>query len=92
MLDVMGVIHASVVSEGKKTSAKLYVMNGGTVPLLGRDLQCSLQISVRNGNVVCAVLPESMSGLPPLRGFVHRVNKKNDVLQYNRRCDHCHTL
>ena len=79
MLDVMGVIHASVVNEGKKTSAKLYVMNGGTVPLLGRDLQCSLQISVKHGNVVCAVLPESISGLPPLRGFVHRVNVKDDV-------------
>ena len=32
-----------------------------------------------NGNVVCAVLPESISGLPPLQGFAHRVSVKDDV-------------
>ncbi|XP_043246361.1 uncharacterized protein K02A2.6-like [Amphibalanus amphitrite] len=83
-LDVVGVIHATVTSNGKSADADLYVMRGGTVPLLGRDLQLSLQITVKNGNAVCAVSPgsqpePSQPGLPPLRGFVHRVKVRDGV-------------
>ena len=73
-------------------------MDGGA-PLLGRDLQKSLRISVRHGSAVCAVeqqpsrsevgsgddvLPSidhvATSVLPPIKGFVHRVQLKNDVV------------
>ena len=83
-LDVVGVVRATVTSGGQSSEAELYVMRGGFVPLLGRDLQFCLQITVKNGNVVCALSPEcqpesSQTDLPPLRGFVHRVNVREGV-------------
>ena len=83
-LDVVGVIRATVTRDDRSVQADLYVMRGGTVPLLGRDLQSTLQVTVKNGNIVCAVSHDrrsefDQSELPPLRGFVHRVKVKDGV-------------
>ena len=94
-LAVSGVITTTVETEdGRSCEGCLYVVDGGT-PLLGRDLQRSLLISVRHGSAVCEidhapdtatddrsvddanVLPsiarETSRVLPPIKGFVHRV-------------------
>ena len=44
------------------------------MPLLGCDLQQLLSVTVKEGNVVCAV-----DVLPPLQGFVHRVKVNEGV-------------
>ena len=79
-LNVEGQVLAKVTTkEGKEAEARLYVTRAGTVPLLGRDLQQELQMTVKNGSVVCAVSNLSPAVLPPIKGFVHRVNTRSDV-------------
>ena len=79
-LNVEGHVQTRVsTKEGKEVKARLYVTRAGTVPLLGRDLQQELQMTVMNGSVVCAVSDLSPAVLPPIKGFVHRVNTRNDV-------------
>ncbi|KAF0295348.1 hypothetical protein FJT64_007111 [Amphibalanus amphitrite] len=54
-LAVAGVIAVTVETEdGRSCQSSLYVADGSTA-LLGRDLQRSLHISVKDGSVVCAV-------------------------------------
>ncbi|KAF0305990.1 hypothetical protein FJT64_022459 [Amphibalanus amphitrite] len=54
-LAVTGVIAVTVETEdGRSCQSSLYVADGSTA-LLGRDLQRSLHISVKDGSVVCAV-------------------------------------
>ena len=95
-----GVITTSVETEdGRCCQGRLYVVDGGT-PLLGRDLQQSLHISVKHGSAVCTVeqqptsavrsvgdtnvLPptpsETESVLPPIKGFVHRVQLREGAV------------
>ena len=87
-LAVAGVISTTVeTGDGRCCVGCLYVVEGGTA-LLGRDLQKSLHISVKDGSAVCAVAadPEGRSVgeegtvLPPIRGFVHRVQLRGDAV------------
>ncbi|KAF0298905.1 hypothetical protein FJT64_003764 [Amphibalanus amphitrite] len=57
---------------GNSSQVSLYVVDAG-VPLLGRDLQEKLKLSVIHGATVCAIKEEQMpEELPSLTGFVHR--------------------
>ena len=87
-LTVAGVISTTVETEdGRRCQGCLYVVDGGTA-LLGRDLQRSLHISVKDGSAVCAVaagaedrsVGEATSDLPPIKGFVHRVQLRDDAV------------
>ncbi|XP_043239605.1 uncharacterized protein LOC122390579 [Amphibalanus amphitrite] len=86
-LAVAGVIAVTVETEdGRSCQSSLYVTDGSTA-LLGRDLQRSLHISVKDGSVVCAVadaaprsVDETTNVLPPIRGFVHRVQLRDDAV------------
>ena len=66
------------LSKPKKKTKKNYVVDGAT-PLLGRDLQRALGISVVCGSTVCAVDQEADSALPAITGFVQRVKVKPEV-------------
>ncbi|KAF0289833.1 uncharacterized protein FJT64_011952 [Amphibalanus amphitrite] len=70
---VQGVVQVTVQAEnGNSSQVSLYVVDAG-VPLLGRDLQEKLKLSVIHGATVCAIEEEQMpEKLPSLTGFVHR--------------------
>ena len=77
-LSVFGMMTATVTSDsGKSVEGTLFVVGFHSVPLLGRDLQQLLSVTVKEGNVVCAVEGEDV--LPPLQGFVHRVKVNEGV-------------
>ena len=86
-LATAGVISATVETEdGRCCQSSLYVVDGSTA-LLGRDLQRSLHISVKDGSVVCEVadtaqrsVDEMTKVLPPIKGFVHRVQLRDDAV------------
>ena len=74
-LSVLGMMTATVTSDsGKSVEGTLFVVGSHSVPLLGCDLQQLLSVTVKEGNVVCAV-----DVLPPLQGFVHRVKVNEGV-------------
>ncbi|XP_043211322.1 uncharacterized protein K02A2.6-like [Amphibalanus amphitrite] len=77
---VQGVVQVTVQAEnGNSSQVSLYVVDAG-VPLLGRDLQEKLKLSVIHGATVCAIKEEQMlEELPSLTGFVHRVRLKTEV-------------
>ncbi|XP_043189707.1 uncharacterized protein K02A2.6-like [Amphibalanus amphitrite] len=56
--------------------ADIYVAVG-QLPLMGRDLQQQLALTVRHGNVVCQV---SSQVLPAIRGYVHKVRLRPDAV------------
>ncbi|KAF0296969.1 hypothetical protein FJT64_000554 [Amphibalanus amphitrite] len=77
---VQGVVQVTVQAEnGNSSQVSLYVVDAG-VPLLGRDLQEKLKLSVIHGATVCAIKEEQMpEELPSLTGFVHSVKLKTEV-------------
>ena len=86
-LQVYGVLHVQVGAESSTTcDASVYVVEADT-PLLGRDLQVALQVSIRYGTTVCAVDPdpEEVGKLPAIRGFRHRVIVDPDVQPVQQR-------
>ncbi|XP_043219856.1 uncharacterized protein LOC122380615 [Amphibalanus amphitrite] len=77
LLPVRGMMTATVSSDrGCSTEGTLFVVESHSVPLLGRDLQQLLRVTVKDGNVVCAVEGEDAEVLPAIHGFVHRVKVK----------------
>ncbi|XP_043245887.1 uncharacterized protein K02A2.6-like isoform X1 [Amphibalanus amphitrite] len=77
LLPVRGMMTATVSSDrGCSTEGTLFVVESHSVPLLGRDLQQLLSVTVKDGNVVCAVEGEDAEVLPAIHGFVHRVKVK----------------
>ena len=83
-LQVEGVVQVTVQAEnGNSSNVALYVVDAG-VPLLGRDLQERLKLSVIHGLTVCAVqeMPEE---LPSITGFIHKVRLKTDVTPVQQR-------
>ena len=78
-LSVEGVVQVVVQApNGNLSPASLYVVDAG-MPLLGRDLQEQLKLSVVHGMSVCAVQERAPEELPSLSGFIHRVQLKPDV-------------
>ena len=76
---VRGVLQAEVsASNGMSCIAHVYVVDAET-PLLGRDLQMTLKLSIRHGETVCAVQKDD-GVLPAITGFVHRIRVKPDVV------------
>ncbi|XP_043240800.1 uncharacterized protein K02A2.6-like [Amphibalanus amphitrite] len=76
---VQGVVQVTVQAEnGNSSQVSLYVVDAG-VPLLGRDLQEKLKLSVIHGATVCAIQEQMPEELPSLTGFVHRVRLKTEV-------------
>ena len=53
-------------------------------PLLGRDLQLALKLSIRHGEAVCAVNQQD-GMLPAISGFVHRIRVKPDAIPVQQR-------
>lgn len=78
-LQVRGVLQTEVSAcNGRSCSASVYVVDAET-PLLGRDLQLALKLSIKHGGTVCAV--EQREGtLPAISGFVHRIQVKPDAI------------
>ena len=82
---VQGVVQVTVQAEnGNSSNVSLYVVDAG-VPLLGRDLQEKLKLSVIHGATVCAVQEQMPEELPSLTGFVHRVRLKPEVTPVQQR-------
>ena len=76
-INVLGKMSVSVSGpDSQEVTSDVYVAVG-QVPLLGRDLQQKLAVSVRHGNVVCQV---SSKVLPAIRGYVHKVRLKPDAV------------
>ena len=86
-LAVVGVIAVTVKTEdGRSCQISLYAADGSAA-LLRHDLLRSLHISVKDGSVVCAVtdttqrsVNKTTKALPPIRGFVHRVQLRDDAV------------
>lgn len=84
-LPVEGVVQVMVQAQnGRCSHVSLYVVNA-KVPLMGRDLQEKLKLSVVHGVAVCAVQEQIPEELPSLSGFVHRVRLKPDVAPVQQR-------
>ena len=76
-INVLGKIAVSVGGpDGQGGLVDVYVAVGQT-PLMGRDLQQRLAVTVRHGNVICQV---SSQVLPAIRGYVHKVRLKPDAV------------
>ena len=70
-LSVEGVVQVVIrAPNGNVSTASLYVVDAG-MPLLGRDLQEQLKLSVVHGMSVCAVQERAPEELPSLSGFIH---------------------
>ena len=70
-IKVLGKMSADVTGSSKMTvPAELYVAVGN-VPIMGRDLQQQLGVTVSGGSVVCQVQQDQT--LPAIKGFVHKV-------------------
>ncbi|KAF0289684.1 hypothetical protein FJT64_012124 [Amphibalanus amphitrite] len=82
-LAVAGVIAVTVETEdGRSCQSSLYVADGSTA-LLGRDLQRSLHISVKDGSVVCAHVKGSINpadGLSRLPAPVEVVSEDEQLV------------
>ncbi|KAF0301898.1 hypothetical protein FJT64_025948 [Amphibalanus amphitrite] len=75
---VQRVVQVTVQAEnGNSSQVSLYVVDAG-VPLLGRDLQEKLKLSVIHGATVCAIQEQMPEELPSLTGFVHSVKLKTE--------------
>ncbi|KAF0287752.1 hypothetical protein FJT64_013869 [Amphibalanus amphitrite] len=76
---VQGVVQVTVQAEnGNSSQVSLYVVDAG-VPLLGRDLQEKLKLSVIHGATVCAIQEQMPEELPSLTGLVHSVKLKTEA-------------
>ena len=76
-INALGKMSVSVSGpDSQEVTSDVYVAVG-QVPLLGRDLQQKLAVSVRHGNAVCQV---SSKVLPAIRGYVHKVRLKPDAV------------
>ncbi|XP_043215231.1 uncharacterized protein LOC122378317 [Amphibalanus amphitrite] len=76
-ISVQGVFSALVTTPcGRQTEGEFYVADA-EIPLLGRDLQRTLGVTVKNGTDVCLV--QQTSQLPAINGFVHKVRLRADV-------------
>ena len=76
-INVLGKMAVTVSgAETQGVQADVYVAVG-QVPLMGRDLQQKLEVTVRNGNVVCQL---NSRVLPAIRGYVHKVRLKPDAV------------
>ena len=76
-IKVQGVFRAPVTaSSGRETEGEFFVADA-EIPLLGRDLQRALGVTVRNGTDVCLV--QQVTQLPAISGFVHKVKLRSDV-------------
>jgi len=77
-INVFGMITVPVTSQdGQRVWSDFYVAEA-RVPLLGRDMQQVLGITVRNGVSVSSV--EVMAQLPAMQGFVHKVRMKEEAV------------
>ena len=76
-IKVAGVFSAPVTtSSGQQVEAEFYVADA-EIPLLGRDLQRKLGVTVKNGTDVCLV--QQVTPLPAISGFVHKVRLRPDA-------------
>ena len=67
---VLGKMTADVTgAQSLAVPAELYVAEGN-IPIMGRDLQRQLAVTVSHGSVVCHLQDQE---LPAIRGFVHKV-------------------
>ena len=83
-LPVRGVLQAEVsAANGRRCIASVYVVDAET-PLLGRDLQMALKLSIRRGETVCAV-DQKDGTLPAIAGFVHRIRVRPDATPVQQR-------
>ncbi|XP_043213930.1 uncharacterized protein K02A2.6-like [Amphibalanus amphitrite] len=70
-IKVLGKMSADVTGPDQlSVPAELYVAVGD-VPIMGRDLQHQLGVTVSRGSVVCQVKQDQV--LPAIKGFVHKV-------------------
>ncbi|KAF0286664.1 hypothetical protein FJT64_014861 [Amphibalanus amphitrite] len=70
-IKVLGKMSADVTGPDQlSVPAELYVAVGD-VPIMGRDLQHQLGVTVSHGSVVCQVKQDQV--LPAIKGFVHKV-------------------
>ena len=79
---VFGKMTADVTCDNQRTvSADFYVADG-RVPIMGRDLQRLLSVTVSCGSTVCQMEDQV---LPTIKGFVHRVRLKPGAVPVSAR-------
>ena len=76
-ISVVGMVRAPVTApSGQQVEAEFYVAEA-EIPLLGRDLQRKLGITLKNGSDVCLV--QQVTPLPAISGFVHKLRLRADA-------------
>ena len=70
-IKVLGKMSADVTGPRQMTVPAEFYVAVGNVPIMGRDLQQQLGVTVSGGSVVCQVQQEQ--ALPAIKGFVHKV-------------------
>ena len=79
---VFGKMTADVTSDSRRTVATDFYVADGRTPIMGRDLQRLLSVTVRCGNMVCHMQDQV---LPTIKGFVHKVRLRPGAIRGSTR-------
>ena len=77
-IEVLGKMSVDVAGSDQMTVPAEFYVAVGNVPIMGRDLQQQLGVTVTGGSVVCHVQQDQV--LPAIKGFIHKVRMVPDAV------------